>query len=64
MRKSNLVGVIVEDIGIEYMAQLIRGVEEIGRVYKYDILLSSSYGDEESLENSIDFWRPNKLKAW
>ena len=38
MRKSNLVGVIVKDIGIEYMAQLIRGIEEIGRVYKYDIL--------------------------
>ena len=37
MRKSNLVGVIVKDIGIEYMAQLIRGIEEIGRVYKYDL---------------------------
>lgn len=63
MRKSNLVGVIVEDIGIEYMAQLIRGVEEIGRVYKYDILLSSSYGDEESLENSIDFLATKQVEG-
>lgn len=63
MRKSNLVGVIVEDIGIEYMAQLIRGIEEIGRVYKYDILLSSSYGDEEALENSIDFLATKQVEG-
>lgn len=63
MRKSNLVGVIVEDIGIEYMAQLIRGIEEIGRVYKYDILLSSSYGDEVALENSIDFLATKQVEG-
>ncbi|MDO5047427.1 MAG: LacI family DNA-binding transcriptional regulator [Anaerococcus sp.] len=63
MRRSNLIGVIVEDIGIEYMAQLIRGVEEIGRVYKYDILLSSSYGDEESLENAIEFLATKQVEG-
>lgn len=63
MRRSNLVGVIVEDIGIEYMAQLIRGVEEIGRVYKYDILLQSSYGSEEALNNSIDFLATKQVEG-
>ena len=63
MRKSNLVGVIVEDIGIEYMAQLIRGIEEIGRVYKYDILLSSSYGSEEALNNSVDFLATKQVEG-
>ncbi|WP_297281163.1 LacI family DNA-binding transcriptional regulator [uncultured Anaerococcus sp.] len=63
MRKSNLVGVIVEDIGIEYMAHLIRGIEEIGRVYKYDILLSSSYGSEEALNNSIDFLATKQVEG-
>lgn len=63
MRKSNLVGVIVKDIGIEYMAQLIRGVEEIGRVYKYDILLSSSYGEDKQLENSIDFLATKQVEG-
>ena len=47
MRKSNMIGVIVKDIGISYMAQIIRGIEEIGRMYNYDILLSSTYGDIE-----------------
>lgn len=63
MRKSNLVGVIVKDIGIEYMAQLIRGVEEIGRVYKYDILLSSSYGSEEALANAVDFLATKQVEG-
>lgn len=63
MRKSNLVGVIVQDIGIEYMAQLIRGVEEIGRVYKYDILLTSSYGAEEAMNNSIDFLATKQVEG-
>lgn len=63
MRKSNLVGVIVKDIGIEYMAQLIRGIEEIGRVYKYDILLTSSYGDDTQVENSIDFLATKQVEG-
>lgn len=63
MRKSNLIGVIVEDIGIEYMAQLIRGVEEIGRVYKYDILLSSSYGSNNALESAVDFLATKQVEG-
>lgn len=63
MRKSNLIGVIVEDIGIEYMAQLIRGVEEIGHLYKYDIILSSTYGDQTVLENSINFLTTKQVEG-
>ncbi|WP_270596486.1 LacI family DNA-binding transcriptional regulator [Anaerococcus vaginalis] len=63
MKKSNLIGVIVEDIGIEYMAQLIRGVEEIGHLYKYDIILSSTYGDDNSLENAIDFLSTKQVEG-
>ncbi|WP_236785376.1 LacI family DNA-binding transcriptional regulator [Anaerococcus ihuae] len=63
MRKSNLIGVIVEDIGIEYMAQLIRGVEEIGHLYKYDIILSSTYGDDSALENAIDFLSTKQVEG-
>lgn len=63
MRKSNLIGVIVEDIGIEYMAQLIRGVEEIGHLYKYDIILSSTYGDDSTLESAIDFLSTKQVEG-
>ncbi len=47
-KKSNLIGVIVDDIGSHYVAQIVRGIEEIGRMYDYDILLSSSYGDPDT----------------
>lgn len=47
-KKSNLIGVIVDDIGSAYVSQIVRGIEEIGRMYKYDIVLSSSYGDAET----------------
>lgn len=46
-KKSNLIGVIVSDIGNQYVSQVLRGVEEIGRMYNYDILVSSSYEDPE-----------------
>lgn len=47
-KKSNLIGVIVDDIGSQYVSQIVRGIEEIGRMYNYDIVLSSSYGDADT----------------
>lgn len=55
MKKSNSIGILVKDIGIEYMAQMIRGAEEIGKMYNYDILLSSTYGDLEAEKKAVDF---------
>lgn len=31
MKRSNIIGVIVKDIAIPYMAEIIRGLEEVGR---------------------------------
>lgn len=47
-KKSNVMGIIVDDIGSSYVAQIIRGVEEVGRMYNYDLLLLSSYGEKDS----------------
>lgn len=44
-KKSNLIGIVLTDIGNHYIARMIRGMEEIGRMYNYDIILSSSFGD-------------------
>ena len=46
-RKSNIIGVIVEDFGLSFVSQVLRGVEEVARMYDYDILVSSTYGDAE-----------------
>lgn len=47
-RKSNIIGVIVEDFGLSFISQVLRGVEEVARMYDYDILVSSTYGDPEN----------------
>ena len=44
-KKSNLIGIVLTDIGNYYIARMVRGMEEIGRMYNYDIILSSSYGN-------------------
>lgn len=63
MKKSNLIGVIVKDIGIPYMAEMVRGIEEIGRMYKFDILLSSTYGDLELEAKIIDFMLTKQVEG-
>lgn len=63
MKRSNLIGVLVKDLGIPYMAQIVRGVEEIGRMYKYDVLLNSSYGDSEQEKSIIDFMLRKQAEA-
>lgn len=54
-RKSNLIGVIVTDIGNFYVAEMVRGIEEIGRMYNYDIILSSSYGNIDAELKFVKF---------
>ncbi len=47
-KRSYLIGIIVTDIGNSYVAEIVRGIEEVGRMYDYDIILCSSYGDRKS----------------
>lgn len=55
MRKSHSIGILVKDIAIPHMAQMIRGAEEIGRMYDYDILLTSTYGEKALEKRAVDF---------
>lgn len=47
-KKSFLIGVIVTDLADSYVAEMVRGIEEIGKMYNYDILLCSTFGDMEA----------------
>ncbi|MBS4537213.1 LacI family DNA-binding transcriptional regulator [Clostridium sp. D2Q-11] len=47
-KKSYLIGVIVTDLADSYVADMVRGIEEVGKMYNYDILLCSTYGDKEA----------------
>lgn len=55
MRRSNLIGIVVKDLAIPYMTEMVRGIEEVGRMYNYDILLSSTYGDEKLEKKIVEF---------
>ncbi|RKD27565.1 transcriptional regulator, LacI family [Caminicella sporogenes DSM 14501] len=47
MKKSQLIGVIVPNISNYFIGEMLNGVEEIGKMYNYDILLCNSYGELE-----------------
>ncbi|MTI68815.1 MAG: LacI family transcriptional regulator [Firmicutes bacterium] len=47
-KKSYLIGVVVTDLGNSYIADMVRGIEEVGKMYNYDILLCSTYGEKEA----------------
>ncbi len=55
-RESRIIGVVVKDISIPYMAQIIQGIEETGKLYQYDILLSNTYGEKEDELDTIDLF--------
>lgn len=52
-RRSYLIGVIINNLAQSYVADIVRGIEEIGKMYGYDILLCSSYSSKETQEKYL-----------
>ena len=52
-RRSYLIGVIINNLAQSYVADIVRGIEEIGKMYGYDILLCSSYSSRETQEKYL-----------
>lgn len=52
-RRSYLIGVIVNNLAQSYVSDIVRGIEEIGKMYGYDILLCSSYSNKETQEKYL-----------
>lgn len=62
-KRSSLIGVIVDDIGNYYVSQVVRGIEEIGRMYNYDIVLCSSYGGKEAELKFIQLLKQKQVEG-
>lgn len=62
-RKSNLIGVIVDDIGSYYVSQIVRGIEEVGRMYNYDIILGSSYGETKTEMKFLQLFKTKQVEG-
>lgn len=46
-KRSNIIGVIVPDISSLYVGDLLNGIEEISRMYEYDVFLCNTYAESE-----------------
>lgn len=57
MKKSNLVGVLVPGVSEYYVGDFLNGIEEIARMYEYDIVLGNTYNEEERELRYIDLLR-------
>ena len=53
LRKSNFIGVIVPDISDFKMGEMLNGIEEVGKMYDYDLIVCNSYGEPEEEERYI-----------
>ncbi|SHH00527.1 LacI family DNA-binding transcriptional regulator [Tepidibacter thalassicus] len=60
-KKSQLIGVIVPDISDFFMGELLNGIEEVGKIYDYDILLCNSYGEPDEELKYINLLRSKQV---
>lgn len=63
MKKSNTLGIILDDIGFEDTAKYIRGIDEIGKMYRYDILLYSTFGDFDTQKKAVEFLSSKQVEG-
>lgn len=54
LRKNNFIGVIIPDISDYKMGELLNGIEEVGKIYEFDILLCNSYGEIEEEKRYLE----------
>jgi len=62
-RKSQLIGVIVPEVSDSFVSEFLNGVEEVAKMYDYDILLSNTYSDKEQELKSINLLRAKQVEG-
>ncbi len=63
MKRSSTLGIILDDIGYNHMAQYLRGIDEVGKMYKYDILLYSTFGNFETQKKAVEFLSSKQVEG-
>ena len=62
-KKSRLIGVIVPEVSDSFVSEILNGIEEIAKMYDYDILLSNTYSDKEQELKSINLLRAKQVEG-
>ncbi len=53
-KKTTTVGVVIPDISNSYFASLARGIDDIATMYKYNIVIANSDGDDDKEINVVN----------
>lgn len=61
MRKSRIIGVIVPNISNGRIGEYLSGIEEVGRMYQYDLFLCNSYGELKEEMKYVELLRSKQV---
>ena len=62
-KKSQLIGVIVPEVSDSFVSEIVNGIEEVAKMYDYDILLANTYSDKEQELKSINLLRAKQVEG-
>lgn len=62
-KKSQLIGVIVPEVSDSFVNEILNGVEEVAKMYDYDILLANTYSNKEQELKSINLLRAKQVEG-
>ncbi len=62
-KKSKLIGVVVPELSDSFVNEILNGIEEIAKMYDYDILLANTYSNREQELKSINLLRAKQVEG-
>ena len=62
-KKSQLIGVIVPEVSDSFVNEILNGIEEVAKMYDYEILLANTYSDKEQELKSINLLRAKQVEG-
>ena len=62
-KRSQLIGVIVPEVSDSFANEILNGIEEIAKMYDYEILLANTYSDKEQELKCINLLRAKQVEG-
>lgn len=62
-KKSQLIGVIVPEVSDSFVNEILNGIEEVAKMYDYEILLANTYSNKEQELKSINLLRAKQVEG-
>lgn len=62
-KKSQLIGVVVPEVSDSFVNEMLDGIEEVAKMYDYEILLANTYSDKEQEMKSLNLLRAKQIEG-